>query len=288
MSAGVDGLDHIGIATPDLAATAAAYIRLGFRLAPLAQQSGPLTPGGPVTRWGSGNRCIMLRRGYVELIGLVEPGLYDNGLGAFLARYAGIHILAFGVADAAAQLPRLRAAGLDVGGIRPMQRPTATPIGEGLARFKRIPIADAPAGRIQLIEHETPELLWQAHLLEHENRAVALAETVLCVADLEASLDRLSRLTGIEPARQGAARIFNFASGRLVLCNSAGAARFVPGAAPPLLPWFAGFTVTTADGNEAARAVLARNAVRFTKHDGALVVPPGAAGGATCIFRIER
>ncbi|MBV8653728.1 MAG: VOC family protein [Alphaproteobacteria bacterium] len=253
MSTGVDCLDHIGIATPDLAATASAYERLGFRLAPLAQQAGPLTPGGAVTRWGSGNRCIMLRRGYVELIGVVEPGLYDNGLGAFLARYAGIHILAFGVADAAAQLPRLREAGLDVIAIRPMQRPAATPSGEGLARFKRIPLADAPEGRIQLIEHETPELLWQDHLLDHANRAVGLSETVLCVADLEAALGRFSRLTGIEPTRQGSAGILSLASGRLVLCAAAEIGRFVPGAVPPLLPWFAGFTVATEDGNRAAR-----------------------------------
>jgi catechol 2,3-dioxygenase-like lactoylglutathione lyase family enzyme len=288
MSPGVDCLDHIGIATPDLAATAVAYERLGFRLAPLAQQSGPLTPGGAVTRWGSGNRCIMLRRGYVELIGIVEPGLYDNGLGAFLARYAGIHILAFGVADATAQLPRLREAGLEIGGIRPMQRPAATPTGEGLARFKRIPLADAPEGRIQLIEHETPELLWQEHLLDHDNRVVALIETVLCVADLEPALDRFSRLTGIEPVRQGAAWIFAFASGRLVMCAPTDVARFVPGAVPPLLPWFAGFTVATADGNASARAMLTRNAVPFTEHDGALIVPPEAAGGTTCIFRTER
>jgi hypothetical protein len=287
MSAGVDCLDHIGIATPDLAAAATAYERLGFRLAPVAQQSGPLEPGGPVLRWGSGNRCIMLRRGYVELIGIVEPGLYDNGIGGFLARYSGIHIMALGVADAAAHLSRLRAAGLDVPGIRPMQRPAATPTGVGLARFKRIPLADAPEGRIQLIEHETPELLWQEHLLDHANQAAALKETVLCVADLDDAEDRFRRLTGIAPARQGSARIFAFASGRLVLCGPADVAGFVPGAIPPLLPWFAGFTVATADGNAAARAILTRNAVPFTAHDGALIVPMEAACGAVCVFTTD-
>lgn len=230
----------------------------------------------------------MLRRGYVELIGIVEPGLYDNGLGAFLARYAGVHILAFGVADAAAQFPRLRAAGLDVPGIRPMQRPAATPNGEGLARFKRIPLADAPEGRVQLIEHETPELLWQAPLLDHDNRAVALSETVLCVADLDAASDRFWRLTGVEPTRLGGARIFSFASGRLALCTAINVARLVPGATPPLVPWFAGFTIATADGNQAVRAILGKHAVPFTEHGEALIVPPEAAGGATCIFTMER
>ena len=39
MSPGVDCLDHIGIATPDLAATAASYTRLGFTLAPIPDET---------------------------------------------------------------------------------------------------------------------------------------------------------------------------------------------------------------------------------------------------------
>src|SRR5712692_9426590 len=96
MSGGVDRIDHIGIAVPDLAAAAAAFERLGFLLTPLSQQAGPLSLDGPVARWGSANRCVMLEAGYIELIGIVDPSLYDNELGRFLARYHGIPVLALG------------------------------------------------------------------------------------------------------------------------------------------------------------------------------------------------
>src|SRR5215469_10152014 len=162
-------LDHVGIVARDLAAAAALYQRLGFQLTPQARQQGPLAEGGASVPWGSANRCAMLRRGYLEIIGIVDAALYDNGLGAFLVRYEGMHILAFGTDDADAAVARLRVAGLEVPGVKPMQRPA----GGGIARFRRVPLAAAPEGRIQLIQHETPELLWQEPLLEHPNGAIA-------------------------------------------------------------------------------------------------------------------
>src|SRR6266446_1418685 len=161
MTGGVRSLDHIGIAVPDVAAAASVYERLGFHLTALQQQAGPLEPDGPIVVWGSANRCAMLEDGYLEIIGIVDPALYDNQLGQFLARYHGMHIMALGVDDAEAQLTRLRKAGLAAPGVRPMQRKVAIPTGEALVRFKRVPLADAPEGRIQLIEHLTPELMWQ-------------------------------------------------------------------------------------------------------------------------------
>jgi catechol 2,3-dioxygenase-like lactoylglutathione lyase family enzyme len=286
MTSGADSLDHIGIAVPALDTAAETYRRLGFQLTPLQQQAGPLEPGGPVVRWGSANHCAMLEEGYLELIGIIDPALYDNQLGRFLARYRGIHIMALGVADAEAEVARLRASGLVVSGIRPMQRPVATPDETREVRFKRVPLADAPEGRIQLIEHLTPDLMWQDHLLAHPNRAVALTETVLCVADIAATAERFARLAGIAPLRHGRARIFAFAAGRLVLCDPASLGDFMAGLTPPTLPWFAGFTVATDDGNQAVRQVLLRNRIEFAEHGGDdLVVPAALACGATCRFQ---
>jgi catechol 2,3-dioxygenase-like lactoylglutathione lyase family enzyme len=283
---GVDSLDHIGIAVPDLAAAAETYRRLGFQLTPLQQQAGPLEPGGPVVRWGSANHCAMLEQGYLELIGVVDPALYDNQLGRFLARYRGIHIMALGIADAEAAVERLRQAGLVVAGVRPMQRPVATPEGTSEVRFKRVPLADAPEGRIQLIEHLTPELMWQPHLLAHPTRVVALTETVLCVADIAETAERFRRLAGIAPLRHGKARIFAFAAGRLVLCDPASLGDIMTDVAPPTLPWFAGFSVATDDGNAAVRQILRRNRIEFAEHDGGdLVVPAASSCGATCRFQ---
>src|SRR5690349_5713585 len=100
-------LDHIGICAADPAPLWAAWERLGFALSPIAQQSGKRTPDGPVEPFGTGNRCAFLRHGYVELLGILDPSLFANGVDRFLQRYTGAHIIALGIEDAEGNLARL-------------------------------------------------------------------------------------------------------------------------------------------------------------------------------------
>jgi catechol 2,3-dioxygenase-like lactoylglutathione lyase family enzyme len=270
-------LDHVGIAGPDLDALAAAYGRLGFRLTPRAQHHAP-GPDLVVRPIGTGNRCAMLRQGYLELIAVIDPALPSNTLDRFLARYHGLHIIAFAIEDPEAELARLRAAGIAIAGIAWLERPVDAPGGPATARFARLPMPDAPEGRIQLIRHLTPELLWQPALLDHPNRAVALEEVTLVVADPAASAKRFARLVGVAatPATDG-----------LVLTLPRGCVRFTsgepfPGVTAPALPFIAGVTIRTDDGGAAIRRI-AGAAGRETA--GGFLVPPAEAGGAALRFR---
>ncbi|EFH09459.1 VOC family protein, partial [Teichococcus cervicalis] len=192
---GAESLDHVGVCTRDGPALWAAYERLGFALTPVARQSGRRSPDAPVEPFATGNRCAMLRQGYIELLAILDPSLFANRLDVFLDRYAGMHILAFGMADAEAELERLRRAGIELPGVAHLERPVDDPDGPR-ARFSRLPLPDAPEGRLQLIQHLTPELLWQERWLEHPNRAVALEQAILVAPDAAASAAALSRLTG--------------------------------------------------------------------------------------------
>ena len=90
--------------------------------------------------------------------------------------------------------------GIVIPGIAPLERPTP----EGArARFERLPYPDAPEGRIQLIRHLTPELLWQPQWLDHPNGATALEE-IFVRGGME-SAARLSQLAGLplEPRAEG-------------------------------------------------------------------------------------
>lgn len=266
-------LDHVGVCARELGPLAAAYEALGFCLTPRAQQSA----GG--AKLATGNRCAFLRQGYIELLAILEPGLPDNGLEALLSRYEGLHILAIGISDAEAELARLRRGGLALDGIRPLERPTP----EGArARFERLPYPDAPEGRIQLIRHLTPELLWQPQWLDHPNNAVALEE-IFVLSGME-SAARLSRLAGLplEPRREGGLSL-RFPDGtRVSLLDAEAMAALLPGVAAPVEPFMAGFAVRTGDGNAAVSKLL-RGAT--TLPDGALLVPPALAGGAALVFR---
>lgn len=288
-------LDHVGVAARELAPLATAYERLGFTLTPVARQSGRRRPDLPVEPFGSGNRCAFLRHGYVELIAILDPTLFDNGLGAWIDRYVGMHILALTMADEQANLERLRRAGVPIPGVAYLERPVEA--GGPIARFARLPFPDAPEGRVQLIRHLTPELVWQDRWMDHANGAVALESAVL-VSDAPAEgAARLSRLAGLPvepdpagdfvlvlPGAAGAAgpRAPAMAT-RVRILTPEGLARVLPGVAPPALPGMAGMVLRTGDGNAAARRVLAGLATREVP-DGGLMVPPALAGGAAVVF----
>ena len=287
MSAVAQSLDHVGIAGRDLGGLAAAYERLGFALTPLARHSGRRTPEGPIERFGTGNRCIMLRDGYLELIAILDPARYSNTMEGFLARYAGLHIIALGMDDEAANLARLRLAGIDLPGVAYLERPVddADP-GGPTARFARLPWPDAPEGRLQLIRHLTPEAIWQPRFLEHPNRAVALADVVLAVASPAESAARFSRLAGVPvvPDPAGGIRL-ELARGTVRLLPPEALDQVFPGVAIPSLPFIAGIALRTEDGGATARAWLAERGVPHRVAGDALMVPPEAAGGAAILFR---
>ncbi len=289
-------LDHVGVAAQDLAPLVAQYKRLGFDLSPLAQQSGKRRPDGPTELFGSGNRCAFFRHGYIELIGILDPALFGNAVDQFVARYAGLHIAAFAMQDEAANLDRLRAGGLAIPGIAYLERPVEA--GGPIARFARLPFPDAPEGRVQLIRHLTPELVWQPRWMNHANKVEALEALVMVSANPAETAARFSRLTGLplEPDPVGGFR--------LVLPGAAGAAgpeapvmqtqvrmlppealaSVLPGVEVPCLPFMAGMVLRTSDATQAARQLLTGLPL-VELPGGALLVPPALAGGAALVLR---
>jgi hypothetical protein len=256
-----EGLDHVGVVTADLSSAARAWRRLGFSLTRLARHAAPA---------GTGNRCAMLRSGYVELISVVDPARPSATLERFLGRYAGIHILSLGISDEQAALGRLRQAGF-ITDIFASERPAdpAKPNGPR-ARFARLPLADAEP-RLQLLRHMTPDLVWQKRFLRHPNHAVAL-EAVVMVADPPAVLAaRLSRAAGVpvvpDPVGGYALRL---GQGQVRVLPPEALGVVFPGVAIPSLPFVAGVVVRTDDGAKAVTRLLGG--------------PLGSAAGVAVLF----
>ncbi|MSP30201.1 MAG: VOC family protein [Acetobacteraceae bacterium] len=280
------GLDHVGIAGTDLFALAAIYEKLGFLLTPLARHSGRRTPDGPVVPFGTGNRCIMLRQGYLELIAIVDPGVFSNTLDRFLARYAGIHILALNVEDADSNLTRLRCAGFDIPGIAYLERPVDDADPTGLrAKFARLPLPDAPEGRIQLIQHLTREAIWQERFMTHPNGAVALASVVLAVPDPAEAAARFSRLAGqpVVPDPAGGFSL-DLPRGRVRLVAADVLGKIFPGVVAPVLPYVAGISLQTSDQTVAIARLASARGIAMRAAPGGVLVPPNEAGGAALCF----
>ena len=287
-------LDHLGICVRDPAALWAAWERLGFALSPIAQQSGRRSPDAEVEPFGTANRCAFLRHGYVELLGIVDGTLFANGVDRFMERYEGLHILALGIGEAEENLARLRRGGLAIPGIAWLQRPVEP--GGPTARFARLPFPDAPEGRVQLVQHLTPELVWDPRWMGHRNGAEALESAILVAANPAETTARLALLSGL-PAEPDPLAGF-----RLRLPGAAGAAgpespametririlppealpRLLPGVAVPALPFMAGMVIRTRDHGASASALLRELPLRASP-EGAMV-PPELAGGAAVVF----
>ncbi|HYF07739.1 MAG TPA: VOC family protein, partial [Acetobacteraceae bacterium] len=179
-------------------------------------------------------------------------------------------------------------------GVAYLERPVEA--GGPIAKFARLPFPDPPEGRVQLIRHLTPELVWQDRWMDHANRVVAL-ETAILSSDTPAeTAERLSRLTGLplEPDPAGGFLMrFPGAVGaagprsermetRVRILTPEGLSKVLPGVGQPVSPFMAGMVLRTADGGAAARRVLARIPTREAP-DG-LMVPPEAACGAALVF----
>ncbi len=225
----------------------------------------------------------MLADGYVELISIVEPGLFSNGLDTLLDRYEGLHIIALSIDDEAANLARLQAAGIAIEGVAWLERPVDdSDPGGPQARFARLPLPGAPEGRLQLIRHFTPEAIWQPRFMAHANHAVALNSVVLAVAEPAETAARFSRLAGrpVTPDPAGGFLLL-LQRGSVRMLPVEAAVKEFPGAAPPALPWIAGFSLRTDDANAAVTALLRDRAIIRPK---GLLVPPAQAGGAFLLF----
>src|SRR3989442_13682360 len=90
-------LDHVGHFVRDPQAASAALARAGFAPTPVSVQ---VNPDGTPT--GTGNVTAMFTRGYIEVLFKTADTPLAREFDAALAVHAGLHLVAFSVADAAA------------------------------------------------------------------------------------------------------------------------------------------------------------------------------------------
>lgn len=274
-------LDHIAHFVPDMDAATAALERLGFTLTPLSAQHHRIEPGAPLVPAGSSNRCAMLRAGYLEFLTPTADTPVARRMRAAIARYVGPHLVCFGTSDAARAAAHLAASGFAPLPPVALERRIETPTGEDTARFAvvRVPPEVMPEGRIQVVEHRTPELLWQPRWLDHPNRALGLLGAILCVVDADEAAARYARFCDCPGRRIGALRVIETARGRLVLLDAAALAERL-NMRPPALPWIAGTALLSVDMT-ATRAWLDQAGFVVTRLGGdaaAVAAPPGLGG----------
>ncbi|MEX1108067.1 MAG: VOC family protein [Dongiaceae bacterium] len=191
----IDGIDHTLVGVRDLEAAHEQWARMGFTL----------TPRGRHIGWGTGNYCIMLDCGYVELLGIVNAAEFTNNLDRFLETREGLMGLAFASDDAIRCAGALRDAGIAADGPKVLKRLLELPDGTVTPEFSLVylPGEAVPDLRAFVCQHRTPDLVRKPEWLAHANGAEALLGMTVASDDPVSLAPAYRRLFGAHAVRPG-------------------------------------------------------------------------------------
>jgi hypothetical protein len=273
-------LDHIAHFVRDREEAAAALTRAGFAPTPISIQ----TDKGQLT--GTGNVTAMLTRGYIEVLFKTADTALGQEFDASIARYSGVHLMAFGVADAARESARLGREGFHVRPLVELRRPVATETGNAEAAFTvaRVDAGDMAEGRVQMLTHHTEDAVWQKRWLTHPNGATQLIDVVAAVPGIEEAAARYARFLGRKAVATRMGWSLSLDRGGVQLMDTAAFSRLVPGVPIPSLPFIGAYAVRVDSRNNTA-AVLRARGLSFEQRDSMLFVPfPHELGQGAWIF----
>src|SRR5262245_55075 len=240
---GITGIDHTLVGVRDLEAARARWSRLGFTV----------TPRGRHIGWGTGNYCVMLEEGYVELLGIVDPSQFSNNLDKLLEKREGLLGLAFATPDANACRDALDAAGLNPDGPKQLKRNLELPTGTVTPEFRLVflPPESTPEVSAFVTHHLSPELIRRPDWLQHPNGAKRLiSATVVCTDTVYAAIGYLPIFGPDRIKVTDQMTSVSCGNGALRFMKADALPKMYPGVAPaplPDLPFLIGMKLLVAD-----------------------------------------
>ena len=281
-------LDHVGWFVPDMESAAPKFEALGFPLTPFTVHMNEQPDGSRVPS-GTANRCGMIRRGYLEVLTRVPDveSAITQQMDAGLARYTGLHLIAFTVSDTEATTARLRDSGFAPDPPVALRRPMPLDDGgEGTAAFSviRLPNDAMAEGRVQVLSQDTPDVVWQPSVTADENGAAMLSGILICAADTAETAERYARFTGKEGRASGDGFRIALDRGEIAICTPDECAVLIPGIEVPDLPFIAAVSIASEEIVK-TRAYMARNGVSLAADGEDCLITDAASGmGAHFVF----
>jgi len=273
-------LDHVSHFVEDVEAAATMLERLGFAVTPLSSQVNRDAEGRAMPA-GAENRNVMLEQGYLEFLNPTLDTEVSRRMRDQMARYRGVHLLAFGSPAAQEEHARLARHGFEPLPFVRLEREVELESGGmQLARFGvvRVPPEKMPEARVQFVEHLTPEILWQPRYVSHPNGATALAAAFIVADDPVAIAARYARFAGILPAPAG--KFVRLATARgALLVGRREEWKAQLGESPPA-PALAGYALACRDPIGFGAICAGESLAVRREADFAIVRLPGMLGGA--------
>jgi hypothetical protein len=272
-------LDHTAFFVPAIGEAGAALERCGFRLTPFTVQAN--REGGATVPSGTGNRCAMLKNGYIELLTATSDTPLAAQLRERIADHVGLHLAAFGAADAAAEHRRLGERGFPTLPLVDMRRP----VGDDFARFTiaRVAHGTMPEGRAQFLTHHTEPLVWLPDMLDHPNGAVGLSALWIAADDPPEAAGRYARFTGRASRGEGPVTTVALDRGALHFAPPRHLSQALGIVAAGKPPCFAAASIAV-ESLEKLAACLDASGLAFRRGEAGIAVPLPPALGDTLLF----
>jgi len=264
-------LDHVAHFVPDLGAARGALQAMGFAVTPESAQA---TPDGPA---GTSNVTVMLPQGYLEFLAPTMDTANAAKLRVAMARYAGVHLACFGTPAAVQEHARLATHGFRPLAVVDLRRDTET----GRAQFKVVRAAPEamPEGRVQFVQHLSPEVIWHERWMGHANGVRKLACVFVVADDPVAVAARWAHFAALLPRPAGRFVHLRTDRGDVLVGRRAEWERLF-GDVAPAAPAIAGYALECEDPEAfAGRVLLAGAAVRKLRPRLFTAVLPSALGG---------
>ncbi len=279
-------LDHAAIFVDEFNRSGAVLERLGFQLTPLRLHSSALQPGEPLVPLGTGNRCVMLRSGMLEVMGATSDTPMAQQLRGQLARYPGLHLIAFSGADAMAHHAALQADGMAPLPMARLRRTQSSADGDRTiaASILRLDATQWPEGRVQIVCPEmSPDAMWHPSLIQHANGADRLSEMLVVVEDPAARAAHFGRFARRVVRQSGLRYVLETERGRVHFVAPDEVPCYLPGVVVPALPWVAAVAIGALD-LAALQVLFRRRGVAYRVHGGTVQPEPSEALGACLVF----
>ena len=260
-------LDHLAHFVPDLDAATCVWEELGFRVTPLSHHQ---VSGKPA---GTSNRCVMLGDGYLEILAPTHDTPNAQRVRDRMKRFVGVHLACFGTPHAAAEQERLAAHGFEPEPVVNLERTIET---GAKVRFSvvYVPPEKMPEGRVQYVEHQTPNEVWRE---PHVNGEFRLQAVYVVAQDPAHTAARWARFAGLLPRPQGEFVELECARGRVVV-GTATSLSTILGEVPPA-PALAGYALACSHPDRfAARCSAAGMAARELGNRYAVALPAALGG----------
>lgn len=278
-------IDHVGLVTADIAALRTAYARLGFTVSAATQVMQPSPAGKRELPLGVVTAHIAFPSTCIELVAVRHPG-QGSHLDKWLAKGEGSHVIGLRTEDITRAYEELTSAGLILPPIRVSSRRITGDGVKGIARMQsfELPESIAREGCVNVIQHDTPELIFDPRLTSHANGAMGVRSVFAVVDNMDEAFGRYHRLPGATRRSFAVGRTIIMNQQQFVVVERGGFTAMFPGLDVAQRPHIGGFAVTVAD-IALTRALFAKKGVYFRNwSDKGIWVPPEDTGGAVLAF----